>query len=116
MTPRARAAARLQDNAPAFAALGDPTRLGLVARLCERGPMSIARLAEGAAVSRQAVAKHLRALEEAGLVRGRRAGRESVWELRPARLAEVRGALERICAQWDAALGRLRRLVEEEAP
>ena len=115
MRPRGRYAARLQESAPVFAALGDPTRLGLVARLCERGPMSIARLADGAAVSRQAVAKHLRALEEAGLVRGSRAGRESVWELRPARLAEVRRALERISSDWDAALGRLRRLVEEDA-
>ena len=115
MRPRARSAARLQESAPVFAALGDPTRLGLVARLCERGPMSIARLADGAAVSRQAVAKHLRALEEAGLVRGSRAGRESVWELRPARLAAVRRALERISSDWDAALGRLRRLVEEDA-
>jgi DNA-binding transcriptional ArsR family regulator len=116
MTPRPRAGARLQESAPVFAALGDPTRLGIVARLCERGPLSIARLADGAAVSRQAVAKHLRALQEAGLVRGSRMGRESLWEMRPARLLEVRRALERISADWDAALGRLRRMVEEEAP
>jgi len=115
MRPRARDSARLQDNAPVFAALGDPTRLRLVARLCERGPLSIARLADGVTVSRQAVAKHLRALEEAGLVHGARAGRESVWELRPARLAQVRRALERISSDWDAALARLRLMVEDDA-
>jgi DNA-binding transcriptional ArsR family regulator len=114
MTPRARPRARLQDNAPVFAALGDPTRLELVARLCERGPLSIARLADGVTVSRQAVAKHLRALQEAGLVHGSRAGRESVWALRPARLVQVRRALERISRDWDAALGRLRLMVEDE--
>ena len=116
MTPRARAGARLQEAAPVFAALGDPTRLRLVARLCEHGPLSIARLADGVTVSRQAVAKHLRALQEAGLVHGTRAGRESVWELRPARLARVRRALERISSDWDAALGRLRLMVEDQAP
>lgn len=116
MRPGARPAARLRDNAAVFAALGDPTRLRLVARLCEKGPLSIARLADGVTVSRQAVAKHLRALREAGLVHGTRAGRESVWELRPARLAQVRRALERISSDWDAALERLRRMVEDEAP
>ncbi|HVY44431.1 MAG TPA: metalloregulator ArsR/SmtB family transcription factor, partial [Minicystis sp.] len=66
-----------------FAALGDATRLAVVARLCDGGPASIARLAEGATVTRQAVTKHLRVLEQAGLVRSERAGRETVWELEP---------------------------------
>jgi DNA-binding transcriptional ArsR family regulator len=110
--PRRRAGRALAAAAPIFAALGDRTRLGLVARLCRGGPLSIARLTEGAAVSRQAVTKHLRALEEAGLVLSARAGRERVWELQPKRLAEIRRQLDAIAAQWDDALARLRRFVE----
>ena len=118
MTARALAAARstaarLSEAAPVFAALGDPTRLRIVARLCNGGPQSIVRLRAGEDVSRQAVTKHLRALEDAGLVRSAREGRERVWELRTKRLADVRRHLESISEQWDAAIGRLRALVEE---
>lgn len=95
-----------------FAALGDATRLQIVARLCEGGPLSIARLTEGAQVSRQAITKHLHALSDAGLVRSRRAGRERIWQLQTRRLAEVRRYLDRISRQWDQAIGRLRSLVE----
>ena len=70
------------------------------------------RLTEGARVSRQAVTKHLRTLEHAGLARSGRAGRERVWELRIERLAEVRRYLEQISRQWDEALARLKKLVE----
>jgi DNA-binding transcriptional ArsR family regulator len=69
-------------------------------------------LTESADVSRQAVTKHLQALERAGLVRSGRAGRERIWELHPAGLADVRRYLDQISAQWDEALGRLRTLVE----
>jgi DNA-binding transcriptional ArsR family regulator len=110
---RKQTASRIIDAAPIFAALGDPTRLRIVARLCSGGPASIMRLTEGAEVSRQAVTKHLRALEEAGLVRSDRAGRESVWELQPKRLEDVRAYLEQISQQWDETLGRLRTFVEE---
>src|SRR5579864_6809276 len=113
---RKHAATRLADAAPAFAALGDATRLRLVARLCTDGPSSIMRLTEGAAISRQAITKHLRALEGAGLVRSDRVGRERIWELQPKRLAEVRRHLDRISAQWDEAVERLRVFVEREAP
>jgi DNA-binding transcriptional ArsR family regulator len=106
-TPRRASAA-----APVFAALGDATRLQIVARLCEGGPLSIARLTEGAQVSRQAITKHLHALSDAGLVRSRRAGRERIWQLQTRRLAEVRRYLDRISRQWDQAIGRLRSLVE----
>ena len=108
------AAAKLAKAAPVFAALGDETRLRIVARLCGQGPMSIVRLADGARVSRQAITKHLHALEEAGLARGSRAGRESVWELRANRLANVQRYLDQISQDWDAALGRLRAFVEED--
>ena len=114
MSQRRMAGSRLADTAPVFAALGDPTRLHIVARLCDGGPLSIVRLTEGANVSRQAITKHLRALENAGLVRSGRAGRERIWELQVKRLAEVRRSLDQISDQWDVALERLRALVETE--
>jgi DNA-binding transcriptional ArsR family regulator len=115
MSRRADAAATAwTEAAPVFAALGDATRLGLVARLSSEGPLSIARLSEGADVTRQAVTKHLHALADAGLVRGRREGRERIWELEPRRLEEARRCLRRISDQWDVAIGRLKALVEEE--
>ena len=95
-----------------FAALGDQTRLGLVSRLCHDGPLSIARLTDGSGVTRQAVSKHLRVMEDAGLVRSTQHGRESIWQLEPMSLAEARRYLETISAQWDGALGRLKALVE----
>lgn len=99
--------------APVFAALGDETRLRLVARLCEGGPQSIAALADGSAVSRQAITKHLQVLADAGLARSAREGRESVWEFEPRRLAHVMRYLDVISKQWDDALVRLKDLVEE---
>jgi DNA-binding transcriptional ArsR family regulator len=95
-----------------FAALGDQRRLRLVARLCQSGPLPIVRLTEGARVSRQAVTKHLRMLERAGLVCSLRQGRERIWTLETRRLAEANLFLAQISAQWDAAIDRLRALVE----
>ena len=101
------------EAAPIFAALGDETRLHLVARLCGGGPLSIAQLADGAAVSRQAVTKHLHALEQAGLAHSNRIGRERIWELKTDRLAEAQRYLDRISQDWDAALARLKAFVEK---
>jgi DNA-binding transcriptional ArsR family regulator len=98
--------------APVFAALGDETRLRLLGRL-EDGPLSISRLTEGAAISRQAVTKHLRVLAGAGLVRDARHGRERLWQLDAATLDDARRWLERVSRRWDEALERLRKLVEE---
>lgn len=98
--------------APLFAALGDATRLRLVGRLCTQGPMSISKLSEGAGVSRQAITKHLQVMEEARLVRSRRQGRERVWRLERRRVNEARRYLDLISTQWDDALERLRRFVE----
>lgn len=106
------APARLTEAAPLFAALGDATRLRLISRLSDAGPLSIARLAEGTAVTRQAITKHLRSLEHAGLVRSRRAGRERLWVLEPQRLADTRRYLDQISRHWDEAIERLRALVE----
>jgi len=99
--------------AAVFAALGDETRLRLVSRLCDRGPMSIASLTRGAPITRQAITKHLRVMQDAGLVRNTKQGRESYWELDRRRLEEVRRNLALISKQWDSALDRLRRFVEE---
>lgn len=106
-------ARELKAAAPIFAALGDETRLTIVARLCSGGPSSIAGLTPGSGVTRQAVTKHLRVLGNAGLVRGARVGRQRVWELEPRRLELARHSLDLISAQWDDALGRLKALVEE---
>lgn len=105
---------RSSGSALLFAALGDENRLGLVARLCSGGPMSISRLTAGSRVTRQAITKHLHVMEKAGLVRGTRHGRERVWQLDQRRLEEGRRHLEQISRQWDEALGRLRGIVEQE--
>ncbi len=98
--------------APLFAALGDETRLRLVARLCADGPLSIARLTTGADVTRQAVTKHLHVLAGAGLVRDERRGRERIWQLEPRQLDEARRYLDAASKRWDEALGRLAAVVE----
>lgn len=87
---------RLADAAPVFAALGDPTRLGIVARLCEAGPQSITRLTDGTQVTRQAITKHRHALTDAGIVRSTRDGRERIWEIQPRRLADAQRYLDQI--------------------
>jgi DNA-binding transcriptional ArsR family regulator len=103
----------LTASAPVFAALGDETRLRIVARLCHEGPSSISNLTRGTPVTRQAITKHLRVMKEAGLVRGTRQGRESCWELDTRGIEDVRRNLALISKQWDEALERLRRFVEE---
>ena len=109
---RSTVAVRLRESAPIFAALGDPTRLQVVARLCSNGPQSITRLSADMDVTRQAVTKHLAALSDAGLARARREGREQIWELETERLAVARQTLEQISGQWDSAIARLRAFVE----
>ena len=96
-----------------FAALGDEIRLRLVVRLSDAGPLSITRLTSGAHVTRQAITKHLRVMEQAGLVRSTRRGRERIWQLERQRLEDVRHYLDTIARQWDDALGRLRDFVEQ---
>jgi DNA-binding transcriptional ArsR family regulator len=110
--PRRQTLRRKGSPAPLFAALGDETRLRLVARLSNRGPMSITTLAEGSRVTRQAITKHLRVMEKSRLVHSRRRGRERVWQIDDRRLLEARQYLELISKQWDDAIDRLRALVE----
>jgi DNA-binding transcriptional ArsR family regulator len=112
---RSSAAADAARAAPLFAALGDETRLRIVRRLCAEGPLSITALTDGARISRQAITKHLNALAGAGLVSGERSGRASVWQLEARRLDDVRKYLDEISRQWDAAVERLRAMVEGES-
>jgi DNA-binding transcriptional ArsR family regulator len=99
--------------APVFAALGDETRLGIVAKLSTQGPQSITRLTEGTDVTRQSITKHLELLSDAGLVKSTREGRERIWSVEPQRLGDAQRYLDQISQQWDRAIERLRLLVEE---
>ncbi|MFO0575574.1 MAG: metalloregulator ArsR/SmtB family transcription factor [Polyangia bacterium] len=107
------ATAELRQAAPVFAALGDPIRLRIVSRLSAAGPTSISQLTFGMGVTRQAITKHLLVLSGAGLVHGVRQGRESFWAIERERLDEARRSLERISAEWDETLARLKAFVEE---
>jgi DNA-binding transcriptional ArsR family regulator len=115
MSPRANAplkSAALRNSAPVFAALGDETRLRLIAVLCAGGAMSIAQLTSGTDITRQAVTKHLQVLADAGLVHDVKIGRERLWEFEPSQLEEARRSLEVIAQQWDQALQKLKLAVE----
>ncbi len=104
---------RAKTPAPVFAALGDENRLRLLAQLGSGQPMSISRLTAGSGITRQGVTKHLRVLASAGLVRGSRRGKESLWRLERRRLDEARRSLDLISRQWNESLGRLKLFVEE---
>jgi DNA-binding transcriptional ArsR family regulator len=105
--------AKRQAHAPVFAALGDETRLSLVAKLCQGPPRSISRLTQGSKLTRQAITKHLRVLERAGLVHGIRSGRESLFEFDPQPMEEIKTYLNLVSEQWDRALSRLKSFVED---
>lgn len=107
-------AAATRTGAPIFAALGDETRLRIVAKLSEGDPLSIVRLTEGETMTRQAITKHLAVLAEAGLVRDVRRGRERLWALEPSQLETARRYLELVSERWDAALARLAAMVEAD--
>lgn len=101
------------DLAPIFAALGDRTRLSLLGRLGVGQAQSITMLSAGTRLTRQAVTKHLRVLERAGLVRALKQGRESRFTLEPQRIEEARSYLDQVARQWDDALARLKAFVED---
>ena len=116
MSPRSATAAlkSLSRSAPVFAALGDETRLRLIAVLCAGSAMSIAQLTSGTDISRQAVTKHLQVLADAGLVHDVKVGRERLWQFEPGQLAEALRSLETLSRQWDHALSKLKAAVEGE--
>lgn len=96
-----------------FAALGDETRLLLIAKLCTGQPHSISELTEGSKLTRQAITKHLRVLQRAGIVHGVRSGRERRFEFQPEPVQEMKQYLDIISQQWDEALARLKSFVEK---
>jgi DNA-binding transcriptional ArsR family regulator len=112
MSQRKRKREGLGRNALVFAALGEETRLLLVAKLSEGRTYSIAQLTEGSGLTRQAITKHLRVLEGVGIVHSVRTGRENLFEFDPQTMEEMREYLDRVSAQWDEALGRLKAFVE----
>src|ERR1700678_2351940 len=103
-------------KAAVFAALGDETRLSLLARLCDGQRYSIAELTEGTKLTRQAVTKHLRVLERVRIVHGTREGRESLFQFDPQPVIEMKDYLEQVSKQWDSALVSLKSLVESDPP
>ncbi len=100
------------DPAQIFAALGDPNRLMLVVKLSDGQSRSIMRLTSDFSMSRQAVTKHLRILEQAGIVRSTRVGRESQFIYVPEPINDLRSYLDTVCEQWDDALLQLKSFVE----
>lgn len=100
-------------SAAVFAALGDPTRLSLLDKLAAGEAQSIARLTDGTRLTRQAITKHLRVLEDAGVVRSVKVGRESRFALELKRLDDAKAYLDRVSRHWDKALARLKALVED---
>jgi DNA-binding transcriptional ArsR family regulator len=102
-----------QPRAPVFAALGDETRLSLVAKLCGGQPYSISQLTQGSKLTRQAITKHLRVLESVGIVHSARRGRESRFEFDPQPFESIREYLDFVSEQWDQALARLKSFVED---
>ena len=109
---RLEAAGAAGGPAPIFAALGDETRLALLARLADGESRSIAGLSAGSPLSRQAITKHLGVLETAGLVSRVRAGRESRYALRAEPITQAQAYLQSVSDQWGGALERLRAFVE----
>jgi DNA-binding transcriptional ArsR family regulator len=103
----------LKDRASIFAALGDATRLALLATLVGGSSRSISQLAQGSRLTRQAISKHLRVLEQVGIVASERVGRESRYQLRPEPLNEAQAYLARVSEQWGQALERLRSFIDD---
>ncbi len=101
------------DLDPTIAALADHTRRELLARLAN-GPVAAGRLAEGFPMSRPAVAKHLRVLRDAGLVRVHKEGRTQLYELAPDGLVVMERVMEEVDHFWDIALASFKRSVEED--
>lgn len=100
-------------QAQVFAALGDETRLSLIARLCRVSRQSISQLAEGTALTRQAVTKHLQVLQRVGLVRSVRKGRETLFEFDATPIETMTQYLDLVSAQWEKKLGDLKTFLEE---
>lgn len=100
----------------AFAALADPTRIGIVARLAEAGEVDATELARPFAISQPAVSRHIKVLEDAGWVTRRQVGTRRPVRLNPARLDEIHVWTGQLRATLAANYDRLDKLLEEDAP
>ncbi|MGE5114556.1 MAG: ArsR/SmtB family transcription factor [Acidobacteriaceae bacterium] len=96
-----------------FAALGDTTRLALLEKLSSGTPYSISRLTSGSRMTRQAITKHLRVLQGAGIVHSIRKGRESLFEFDPKPIVQLKDYLDKVSQHWHERLVRLKELVDE---
>lgn len=112
MSRRARNSTARHAHAPVFAALGDETRLLLVGKLSTGRRCSISQLTQGSKLTRQAITKHLRVLESAGIVHSCRAGRQSLFEFDPKPIENLKEYLDLVSQHWDQALSRLKSYVE----
>lgn len=110
---RKRITAKPKVRARVFAALGDKTRLTLVARLCSGESRSISQLADDSKLTRQAITKHLGVLERAGIVRSSHAGRERLFQFDPEPLEGLQAYLASVSKQWDQTLARLKAHVQK---
>lgn len=104
---------RRETLAGIFAALGEPTRLGLVSILREDEGLTLTRLAQSSPLTRQGLTRHLQVLEDAGVVESTRSGRERHFRLAPGPFKEMQDYLRYVSQQWDDALNRLQAFVEE---
>ena len=101
-------------RAAIFAALGDETRLLLLAKLSKGDRLSIAQLTQGTKLTRQAVTKHLRVLQRVRMVHRAHQGRESLFRFDPRPVIEMKEYLELVSQQWDGSLARLKAFVETD--
>jgi DNA-binding transcriptional ArsR family regulator len=102
----------LADEERLWAAVGEPSRRRLLDVLLARGEATPSALAEELPFTRQAVSKHLAVLDRAGLVEGRRHGREVRYVVRPDRLDTASRAMARAATQWDRRLAAIKDLAE----
>jgi DNA-binding transcriptional ArsR family regulator len=111
MTPRLRPGGQ---SAPddAMVAMADPTRWRLLNLVAAHGEETATTLAAQLPVSRPAVAKHLSVLSRAGLVSGRRSGREVRYHVRPQRLEQAAQWVTQLASEWDARLAAIKRIAE----
>jgi DNA-binding transcriptional ArsR family regulator len=103
------------DVNPVFFALADPTRREVIRRLSAGGPATVTDLARDLPITRQAVAKHLEALDEAGLIAAEHQGRRTRYQLTPGPLADAMGWMAEVGAEWDERLQALRRHLQQAA-
>ena len=98
-----------------WSAIGDPTRRRVLDLILDRGEATATVVSGELPVTRQAVAKHLAVLGRAGLIEGRREGREVRYAVRPQRLDAAARSVASVAAQWDARLVAIKRIAEAAA-